>query len=110
MSEGGLVRMADILLPLPADDAGMTLVWPLVLVLLVAALILGLRWWRQPLRCLARDLARGRLSARAAAHRLAQWLGSDTSLRLELDRLRFGRQPPSTTAVSQLIHRAASER
>lgn len=110
MSEGGLVRMADILPPLPVGDPGMTLVWPLVLVLLVAAIILGLRWWRQPLRSLARDLSRGRLSSRAAAHRMAQWLGKDTSLRLELDRLRFGRQPPSSTAVSQLICRAASER
>lgn len=110
MSEGGLVRMADILPPLPAGDAGMAFVWPLVLALLVAVLILGLRWWRQPLRRLARDLSRGHLSSRAAAHRLAQWLGSDSPLRVELDRLRFGRQPPTGTAVSQLIRRAASER
>ena len=110
MSEGGLVRMADILSPLPAGEAGMTLIWPLVLGLLVAALLLGLRWWRHPLRSLARDLARGRLSSRAAAHCLAQSLGRDSRLRRELDRMRFGRQPPSAATVSQLIRRAASER
>lgn len=110
MSEGGLVRMADILPPLPAGDTDMALVWPLLAAALATALALGLRWWRQPLRRLARDLAHGRFSPRLAAHHLAQSLGPDSGLRPELDRLRFARQPPSAETVSQLISRAFRER
>ena len=110
MSQGGLVQMADILSPLPPGDVDSVVVLPLVLALIVVALIVAWRWWRHPLRRLGRDLARDRLSPRAAAHGLAHRLVGDSALRRELDRLRFKRQPPSATAVSELIRRAADGR
>ena len=107
--------MADILPLLPPGDAAAVAVLPVALALIVVALILfalisAWRWWRHPLRRLARDMKRDRVSPRAAAHRLAQGGIADAQLRLELDRLRFMRQPPSTTAVSELIRRASDGR
>ncbi|MCB1802318.1 MAG: hypothetical protein KDI82_11575 [Gammaproteobacteria bacterium] len=110
MSQGGLVQMADILPPLLPGDADSVVVMPLALALIVVALIVAWRWWRHPLRRLARELARDRLSPRAAAHRLAPRLVVESELRRELDRSRFQRQPPSTAAVSELIRRAADGR
>ncbi len=110
MSQGGLVQMADILLPLPPGDAGMSLAWLVGMALIVAALVFCWRWWRHPLRRLGRDLARARLSPRTAAHHLAQQVVGDSDLRRELDRVRFGRQPPSMAAVSELIRRASGGR
>lgn len=110
MSQGGLVQMADILLPLPPGEAGMSLAWPVGMALIVAALVFGWRWWRHPLRRLGRDLARARLSPRTAAHHLAQRLVGDSDLRREVDCVRFGRQPPSMAAVSELIRRASGGR
>jgi hypothetical protein len=110
MSQGGLVQMADILPPLPPGDADSVVVLPVVLALIVLVTIVAWRWWRHPLRRLGRDLARHRLSPRAAAHRLAPRLVGESELRRELDRLRFQRQPPSAAAVAELIRRAADGR
>lgn len=110
MSEGGLVQMADILPALPPGDVATGLAWPVVAALVVVALIIAWRWWRHPLRRLGRDLARDRLSPRAAAHRLAQRFIADAELRRELDRARFQRRPPSAAAVFELIRRASDGR
>ena len=110
MSQGGLVQMADILPPLPPGDADTVAILPVAMALIVVGLIVAWRWWRHPLRRLGRDLARERLSPRAAAHHLAQRLASDSDLRHELDRLRFRRQSPSVATVSDLIRRASDGR
>jgi hypothetical protein len=114
MSQGKLVQMADILPPLLPDDTGFQITWPvaavLVAVLLFALLVIGCRLWRHPLQRLARDVTRGRISPRAAAHRLAQRLATDSTLRRELDRARFRRAPPSAAAVSDWIRRAGDGR
>lgn len=110
MSQGGLVQMADILSPLPPGDADSVVVLPVVLALIVLVMIVARRWWRHPLRRLGRDLARDRLSPRAAAHGLAHRLVDESELRREIDKLRFKRQPPTASAVSELIRRASDGR
>lgn len=101
-----LVRMADILQPLPPTDKGAATAW-----LVIAALsgVLLAIWWlrrrRHPLRRLACALEAGRLSPREAAHQLAPWVSGDGSMRGELDRLRFSRQPPQAASVAGLIRR-----
>ena len=96
MNDNELVRMADILLPLPlADNRG------------ASAWLVGwwVRRWRHPLQRLARDLDAGRLPPREVAHRLAAWVGDEASLRRELDCLRFQRQAPPPASVAELIRR-----
>ena len=107
MSQGGLVQMVDILPPLPPGDTDAVVILPVAVALVLVMLIVAWRWWRHPLRRLGRDLARERLSPRAAAHHLAQRLVGESDLRRELDRVRFRRQPPSTAAVCELIRRAS---
>lgn len=113
MNDDTPLRMADILLPLPADTslaASATAPWMwMVGAALVSVLLLAWRFHRQPLRRLARDLGTGRLSPRLAAHRLAGQVG-DGPWRAELDRLRFRREPPAAGAVAALIRRVARER
>lgn len=109
MNDTALLRMADILMPLPAHPSGVWLAWPIAALLLATLLVL---WWRrrQPLRYLIRALRRGRLSPRAAADRLARLIPDDASLRGELDRLRFQRQSPDAAAVERLIRQVSDGR
>ncbi|HPQ24490.1 MAG: hypothetical protein H6956_01085 [Chromatiaceae bacterium] len=106
MNDNELVRMADILLPLPLADNRGASAWLVVFVLLAAWLVgWWVRRWRHPLQRLARDLDAGRLPPREVAHRLAAWVGDEASLRRELDCLRFQRQAPPPTSVAELIRR-----
>lgn len=106
MNDNELVRMADILPPLPLADSGAASAW-LVVAALLGILLLGwwLRRWRHPLQRLARDLDAGRLPPREVAHRLATWVDDEASLRRELDCLRFQRQAPPPASVAELIGR-----
>ena len=91
------LHMPDIYEPLPAasDDSGLWL-YGLSLALL-AALALW-RYRQQPLRRLQRELRRGHIDARSAAHRLAALKPSP-----ELDRLRFAREAPSHAQLLTLL-------
>lgn len=110
MSDTALLRMADILMPLPAHQSEAWLAWSIAVLLLATWLLLWWRHWRRPVRYLGRALQRGRLSPRAAAHRLARLIDDDASVRGELDRLRFQRQSPDAAAVERLIRQVSDGR
>lgn len=110
MEDGSLVRMADILLPTAqAQDTSPGLL-PIVL---AATLIVGLIAWHRfnrPLGRLTRDLRRGNVSTRGAAHRLAGLVHENVPLRLQIDRLRFRRRPPDSSELLALIEKARDDR
>ena len=95
-----LVQLADILPPvLPTQSSA-----PYWLIVLVAALVLCLCFWLvkrnrlTPTQSTLKQLKRGELTPREAAHALAQLTPSS-----ELDRLRFQRQEPTAQTILQLF-------
>ncbi len=88
---------------------------PGLIVAVVLLLVFGLQRWSRrslhlALRLLRRDLLRGRLDARDAAHHLARLLspvpGLQAPLAPALDRLRFARPDPDALQVLALLEQA----
>ncbi len=101
-----LLRMADILPPpTVVGSAGPGLALTLLPVLCLAGIALW-RYRSAPLRRLPRQLKKGRLTAREAAHQLATQPGLDAALQQRLDQLRFARPDPDSDTVLSLIHSA----
>ncbi|HFD86994.1 MAG TPA: hypothetical protein ENJ35_04895 [Gammaproteobacteria bacterium] len=110
MNPQDLTGIHDIL-PLekpPLISAG---VW-LALVVTIIISITGFLLWRhlRPLNRLQRDLHKGRITTRAAAHRLAHLSRLSHDSQREIDQLRFSRQPPNAKTLQALIEKIRNDR
>ena len=99
MSDNTAIRMVDILELEPAlQDSGLLLLI-LVPAVFVMLLWLGLRYYRQPLRQLQRQLQRQQLTPRQAAHRLTRITLLNTEQQAQLQHMRFSRTAPTPQAM-----------
>ena len=106
-----LGRMADILPLLPAAEGPD---WILPLILAIAVILLFALWavarTRNPYRRLYRQLRRGDIAPRAAAHRLAHLQRDNQRLLDSLKPLRFRPQPPTQDELAPLLQRLLQRR
>lgn len=82
------------------------------LAILVAVVVIFFLLWRylRPVNRLQRNLHKGRISTRAAAHRLAHLPRLPRNTQKEIDQLRFSRQPPDIKTLQALIKRIQNDR
>ena len=114
MSQVNLVKMADILLPIPPEQ-----VIPIWFVFIMSGvgvisivIVFFLLWYHltQPLALLERHLKQDKLSPREAAHLLASLVREKkrrTNIQLlqQIDHLRFQRQAPKSSELLSIINR-----
>lgn len=99
------VQLADILAPvLPTEDSASN-GWLVFAILLILGIVLWLikQYRPNPLQRTLRQLKRGQLTPRQAAHTLAQLSPSPA-----LDRLRFQRAEPTAQQLQQLFENESS--
>ncbi|MBC8209995.1 MAG: hypothetical protein H8E21_02930 [Gammaproteobacteria bacterium] len=100
MNQNSPLRLVDILALEPvAQHSSALLFWLLAVALMMITLYLALRYYRQPLRQLQRQLLTQQLSPRQAAHRLARIVALNAEQQAQLQVLRFAGVEPTAQAV-----------
>lgn len=104
-----MLKMADILpmTPPPADPP--IIAWGIVIAVSFITLLFLWRHYRNPYRQLLRQLAKPHISAREVAHQFARVLPLNSSLKNELDHLRFQTHSPSHSDLKALLQRGLRE-
>jgi hypothetical protein len=103
MNENSAIRMVDILALEPAAQNSNLLLMIILPVACLLLLWLGLRYYREPVRQLQRQLQRQQLSPREAAHRIARVALLNTEQHAQLQQMRFSRTSPTPQAMLNFI-------
>ena len=109
MAENLSARMVDILmLESGRADADWT-VFISALLLLLLIIYFAIRIYRQPLRCLQRQLVSKQLTARQAAHQLTALVELSPQQSSQLQTLRFAEAEPETQQLLDFIQQIRAE-